>query len=150
MSIRIFLIPPLLWLLALFVKRLFDLYQIRKRRTIHELSKMHRREFEFYVAQKLKSKWRKKVQVGKGIADGGWDIKATYKWKYYTIQCKCYKPSARIGVSKVRELAGILSSSPNHFWIICTPARFTKPAINLARKKRILLRLGNTLLHKIH
>ena len=37
---------------------------------MYQLSKMHRREFEIYIARKLSLKGWKKVQIGKGVADG--------------------------------------------------------------------------------
>ena len=106
-----------------------------QKRKVTDLSKLHRREFEWYVAKSLKEKGRKNVKVGKGTSDNGRDIKATFDGKTHLIQCKCYKTQSSIGVKTVRELFGVLMANEQHgVAVICATCNFTKPAKDFARK----------------
>ena len=151
MTIRHFLIIPALWALTLLGKSAFQLYNLKKRLQVEQLAKMHRRDFETYIASKLKLKGRKKVRIGKGVADGGRDVRGSYNWKNFVIQCKCYKTSASIGVKTVRELLGVLKSSEESgIAVLCSTCQFTKPARDFARKNGIQLRGRENLLERIY
>jgi HJR/Mrr/RecB family endonuclease len=107
-------------------------------RKVRDLSKLHRRDFEWYVAKRLKEKGRKNVKVGKGTSDDGRDIKATWN---HLIQCKCYKTQSSIGVKTVRELLGVLVATEQHgIGVICATCNFTKPARVFAMENGVQLR----------
>ncbi|MEZ4924822.1 MAG: restriction endonuclease [Saprospiraceae bacterium] len=108
---------------------------MRQKRKVSDLSKLHRRDFEWYVAKSLKAKGRKNITVGKGTSDNGRDIKATWNGKLHLIQCKCYKTQSSIGVKTVRELFGVLMATEQHgVAVICATCNFTKSAKDFARK----------------
>jgi HJR/Mrr/RecB family endonuclease len=85
-------------------KQLYEGCKMQQKMKVKNLSKLHRREFEWYVAKSLKEKGRKNTKVGKGTSDNGRDIKAYRNEIPHLIQCKCYKTQSPIGVKTVREL----------------------------------------------
>lgn len=151
MTIRHFLFIPMLWVLALIGKQVYIAWKEVQKRKVTDLSKLHRREFEWYVAKRLKEKGRKNIKVGKWTSDNGRDIKAVFDWTTHLIQCKCYKTQSSIGVKTVRELFGVLMAIEQHgVGVICATCNFTKPAKDFARKNGIQLRWRENLLQKIH
>ena len=135
-----FLIIPLLWVLALIGKKIFEFRQIQRIRHVKDLSTLHRRDFEKYVANKLKKSGRKQVQLRKGTSDGGRDIRAVKNGVSHLIQCKYYKPQVSIGVKTLRELFGVLKSTEQHgIGVICTTGRYNKEAKKIAAKSGIKL-----------
>ena len=140
MTLLQFVFLPLIWVLALIGKNLYEIRQRKRIQYIEDLSTLHRREFELYIASRLKQKGRKHVQVGKGTADGGRDIRATSNGVPHLFQCKCYKPQVSIGVKTVRELYGVLMATEQHgIGVICTTGRFTKEAKKFAEHNGIKL-----------
>jgi len=59
-------------------KQLYEVWKIQQRRKMSDLSKLHWRDFEWYVAKRLKEKGRTNIKVGKGTSDNGRDIKADF------------------------------------------------------------------------
>lgn len=129
MTLHQFLLIPILWVLALLGKKIFEFRQTNRKRKVKDLSTLHWRDFEKYVANKLRYTGRKQVQLGKGTSDGGRDIRAVKNGIPHLIQCKCYKHQVSIGVTTVRELFGVLKAKEQHGGgVICTTGRFTKKA----------------------
>lgn len=146
MTLFQFLIIPILWALALIGKQLYEIWHTGRRQRIENLSSLPRRKFELLVATRLRQKGRKHIQVGKGKADGGRDIRATSNGVPHLIQCKCYKPQVSIGVKTVRELFGVLKATEQHgVGVICTTGKFTKAAKKFATETGIKLWTGEIL-----
>ena len=72
--IWVFLLPLFLGLTALFVKDWLTYRYYKKQQQLQDLTNMHRRDFEHYIARKLKQIGRKRVHVNKGIKDDGYDV----------------------------------------------------------------------------
>ena len=131
-------------------KQLYEVWKIQQKRKVSDLSKLHWRDFEWYVANRLKEKGRQNVKVGKGSSDNGRDIKAYWNGIPHLIQCKCYKTQSSIGVKTVRELLGVLVATEHQgVGVICATCNFTKPAKEFARRNGILLWGQDNLLQKI-
>ena len=73
--------------------------------------------------------------------DGGKDIvarclKPTGETSTYYIECKRYRQDRPIGVSTVRELAGVMINENVDIGVIITTSRFSQDARNLVQRKK--------------
>ena len=94
-------------------------------------------EFEHYCAELLKKKGFIDVEVTKGSGDYGVDILAEKDGVTYAIQCKCY--TAPIGVKAIQEAYAGRDYYDRMVGAVLTNQYFTTPAVEAAKKLKILL-----------
>lgn len=105
------------------------------------------REFEFLVGQVFREKGYK-VSEGKGTQDGGVDITLVRDKQRLLVQCKHWKTTT-IGVSVIRELAGVVLLHKADGGVVVCSGRYTKDAQEEATKLGIYLVTGRDLLQHI-
>ena len=94
-------------------------------------------EFEYYCAELLQKKGFIDVEVTKGSGDYGVDILAEKEGVTYAIQCKCY--TAPIGVKAIQEAYAGRDYYDRMVGAVLTNQYFTTPAVEAAKKLKILL-----------
>lgn len=94
-------------------------------------------EFEYYCADLLRSRGFQEVEVTKGSGDYGIDILAEKDGVTYAIQCKRY--NAPVGVKAVQETYAGRDYYDRMVGAVLTNQYFTQPAMEAARKLKILL-----------
>lgn len=94
-------------------------------------------EFEYYCADLLQKKGFIEVEVTKGSGDYGVDILAEKDGVTYAIQCKCY--TAPIGVKAIQEAYAGRDYYDRMVGAVLTNQYFTTPAVEAAKKLKILL-----------
>lgn len=94
-------------------------------------------EFEYYCAELLRKKGFIEVEVTKGSGDYGADILAEKEGVTYAIQCKCY--TAPIGVKAIQEAYAGRDYYDRMVGAVLTNQYFTTPAVEAAKKLKILL-----------
>ena len=94
-------------------------------------------EFEYYCAELLEKKGFIEVEVTKGSGDYGADILAEKDGVTYAIQCKCY--TAPVGVKAVQEAHAGRDYYDRMVGAVLTNQYFTTPAVEAAKKLKILL-----------
>jgi len=94
-------------------------------------------EFEYYCADLLRKKGFIEVEVTKGSGDYGADILAEKDGVTYAIQCKCY--TAPIGVKAIQEAYAGRDYYDCMVGAVLTNQYFTTPAVEAAKKLKILL-----------
>ena len=108
-----------------------------KKRDTDQFEEMEGHEFEYYCADLLKNKGFLEVEVTKGSADYGVDILAEKDGITYAIQCKCYQ--APVGIKAVQEAYAGRDYYDRMVGVVMTNQYFTSPAVDAARKLKILL-----------
>ena len=110
----------------------------RYRRNISEyFDTLEGHEFEYYCAELLRKKGFIDVEVTKGSGDYGADILAEKDGVTYAIQCKCY--TAPIGVKAIQEAYAGRDYYDRMVGAVLTNQYFTTPAVDAAKKLKILL-----------
>ncbi len=133
-TITIFIIIAISGAALLFSILLF----LRKRRNRPEdIDLMEGHEFEYYCAELLKKCGFLEVEVTRGSGDYGIDILAEKDGITYAIQCKCY--SAPVGVKAVQEAYAGRDYYDRMVGAVLTNQYFTRPAMEAAKKLKILL-----------
>ncbi len=94
-------------------------------------------DFEYYCAELLKRHGFQEVEVTKGSGDYGVDILAEKDGVTYAIQCKSY--TAPVGVKAVQEAYAGRDYYDRMVGAVLTNQYFTQPAVEAARKLKILL-----------
>ena len=94
-------------------------------------------EFEYYCADLLRESGFIEVEVTKGSGDYGADILAEKDGVTYAIQCKCY--TAPIGVKAIQEAHAGRDYYDRMVGAVLTNQYFTTPAVEAAKKLKILL-----------
>ncbi len=102
-----------------------------------ELDLMEGHEFEYYCAELLKKSGFQEVEVTRGSGDYGIDILAEKDGVTYAIQCKRY--NAPVGVKAVQEAYAGRDYYDRMVGAVLTNQYFTQPAVEAARKLKILL-----------
>lgn len=120
-------------LLSVIFWRLF----VRRRRTSDIFEDMEGHEFEYFCADLLKQKGFVDVEVTKGSGDYGVDILAEKDGITYAIQCKRY--TAPVGVKAVQEAYAGRDYYDRMVGAVMTNQYFTSPAVDAAKKLKILL-----------
>ena len=120
-------------LLSVIFWRLF----IRRHRTPDIFEDMEGHEFEYFCADLLKQKGFVDVEVTKGSGDYGVDILAEKDGITYAIQCKRY--TAPVGVKAVQEAYAGRDYYDRMVGAVMTNQYFTSPAVDAAKKLKILL-----------
>ncbi len=94
-------------------------------------------DFEMYCAEILKSRGFQEVEITKGSGDYGVDILAEKEGVTYAIQCKRY--TAPVGVKAVQEAYAGRDYYDRMVGAVLTNQYFTQPAVEAAKKLKILL-----------
>ena len=111
---------------------------LRRHRPIpSDIDLMEGRDFEYYCAELLKRRGFQEVEVTKGSGDYGIDILAEKDGVTYAIQCKCY--AAPVGVKAVQEAYAGRDYYDRMVGAVLTNQYFTQPAVEAAKKLKILL-----------
>ncbi len=108
-----------------------------RRNRPEDVDLMEGHEFEYYCAELLKKCGFQGVEVTKGSGDYGVDILAEKEGVTYAIQCKCY--TAPVGVKAVQEAYAGRDYYDRMVGAVLTNQYFTRPAVDAAKKLKILL-----------
>ncbi len=108
-----------------------------KRRMPSDIDLMEGHDFERFCAELLKKHGFLDVEVTKGSGDYGIDILAEKDGITYAIQCKCY--AAPVGVKAVQEAYAGRDYYERMVGAVLTNQYFTTPAVEAAKKLKILL-----------
>ena len=98
---------------------------------------MEGRDFEFFCADLLQKRGFLDVEVTKGSGDNGVDILAEKDGVSYAIQCKRYDEP--VGVKAVQEAYAGRDYYDKMVGVVMSNQYFTKNAVEMARKLKILL-----------
>lgn len=109
----------------------------RKNCDVQELDEIEGHDFEYYCAELLKKRGFVDVTVTKGSGDYGVDVLAEKDGVTYGIQCKAY--AAPVGVKAVQEAYAGKEYYDRMVGAVLTNQYFTKPAVEAAKKLKILL-----------
>lgn len=110
---------------------------IAKRRRVQGFEDMEGPEFEFFCADLLRNHGFDEVEVTKGSGDYGIDILAEKDGVTYAVQCKRY--SAPVGVKAIQEAYAGRDYYDRMVGAVMTNQYFTTPAVEAAKKLKILL-----------
>lgn len=108
-----------------------------RHKAVRDFDALEGHEFEHYCAELLQRKGFIDVEVTKGSGDYGVDILAEKDGVTYAIQCKCY--TAPIGVKAIQEAYAGRDYYDRMVGAVLTNQYFTTPAVEAARKLKILL-----------
>lgn len=109
----------------------------RRRRTADLFEDMEGHEFEYFCADLLRRKGFTEVEVTKGSGDYGVDILAEKDGVTYGIQCKRY--TSPVGVKAIQEAYAGRDYYDRMVGAVMTNQYFTSPAVEAAKKLKILL-----------
>lgn len=109
----------------------------KKSREQSVLDEMEGHDFEYFCADLLRGHGFFDVEVTKGSGDYGIDILAEKDGVTYAIQCKCY--SDPVGVKAVQEAYAGRDYYDRMVGAVLTNQYFTTPAVEAAKKLKILL-----------
>lgn len=123
-------------LLLLAVVALLILRAARRKRP-GDMDLMEGHDFEYYCADLLRRAGFLEVEVTRGSGDYGVDILAERDGVTYAVQCKRY--DGPVGVKAVQEAYAGRDYYDRMVGAVMTNQYFTKPAVEVARKLRILL-----------
>ena len=110
---------------------------IRRRRKELPFDSMEGHDFERFCADLLKDRGFLEVEVTKGSGDFGVDILAEKDGISYAFQCKRYDEP--VGVKAVQEIYAGRDYYDRQIGVVMTNQYFTAPAVEAARKLKILL-----------
>jgi len=117
---------------AFFISRGFQ-----KGRMASDIDTMNGHDFEYFCANLLKKRGFIDVTVTKGSGDYGIDILAEKEGVTYAVQCKAY--AEPVGVKAVQEAFAGKEYYDRMVGVVMTNQYFTKPAVEAAKKLKILL-----------
>ena len=123
--------------LAMLVSAALYLLQRARRRMPEDFDLMEGHDFEYYCAELLRKSGFQEVEVTRGSGDYGIDILAEKEGVTYAIQCKCY--ASAVGVKAVQEAYAGRDYYDRMVGAVLTNQYFTQPAVDAARKLKILL-----------
>lgn len=110
---------------------------LRKKKDNGLIDGMEGHDFEYFCAELLKKRGFEEVEVTKGSGDYGVDILAEKDGITYAIQCKSY--AEPVGVKAVQEAYAGRDYYDCMVGAVLTNQYFTSPAVEAARKLKILL-----------
>lgn len=114
------------------------IFFVRARKHRHsDIDTMEGRDFEYFCAELLQKRGFLEVEVTKGSGDYGIDILAEKDGITYAIQCKCY--GTPVGVKAVQEAYAGRDYYDRMVGVVLTNQYFTTPAVEAARKLKIVL-----------
>lgn len=131
------LIVGLVVMIGLFGSVFYLTRSYRKKYRIRQLDEMEGHDFEYYCAELLKRRGFVDVVVTKGSGDYGIDVLAEKDGVTYGIQCKAY--TSPVGVKAVQEAYAGKEYYDRMVGAVLTNQYFTKPAVEAAKKLKILL-----------
>lgn len=102
-----------------------------------DLDQMEGHDFELFCAGLLEKRGYQNVEVTTGSRDYGVDILAEKEGITFAIQCKCY--SAPVGVKAVQEAYAGRDYYDCMVGVVLANQCFTAPAVEAAKKLKILL-----------
>ena len=108
-----------------------------RRRSVDTFEDMEGHEFEYFCADLLKNHGFCEVEVTRGSGDYGIDILAEKDGVTYAIQCKRY--ATPVGVKAVQEAYAGRDYYDRMVGAVMTNQYFTTPAVEAAKKLKILL-----------
>ena len=108
-----------------------------RRRRPNDIDLMEGHEFEYYCADLLRRAGFQEVEVTRGSGDYGVDILAELGGVTYAVQCKRY--DGLVGVKAVQEVYAGRDYYDRMVGVVMTNQYFTRPAVEVARKLKILL-----------
>lgn len=111
--------------------------QKKRRHRFLFVDEMEGHEFEYYCADLLRARGFTEVEVTGGSRDYGVDILAQKDGITYAIQCKCY--TSPVGVAAVQEVYAGRDYYDRMAGAVLTNQYFTEPAVDMAKKLKILL-----------
>jgi len=125
-------------LIILTIILLLGVWLIKKRpKAPAVLEEMEGHEFEYFCAQLLERRGFEEVEVTRGSGDYGIDILAEKEGVTYAIQCKRY--TAPVGVKAIQEAYAGRDYYDRMVGAVMTNQYFTTPAVEAAKKLKILL-----------
>lgn len=111
---------------------------LRSRRSMPaDMDLMEGHDFEYFCADLLRRREFLEVEVTKGSGDYGIDILAEKDGITYAIQCKCY--AVPVGVKAVQEAYAGRDYYDRMVGVVLTNQYFTAPAVEAAKKLKIVL-----------
>ena len=124
--------------LLIMILSLLIVHFIKRRKYQHlPVDEMDGHDFEYHCADLLTTDGFENVEVTRGSGDFGVDILAEKDGVTYAFQCKCYdKP---IGVKAVQEIYAGRDFYNRMLGVVMTNQYYTRPAIELADKLKIIL-----------
>jgi len=133
------MLPILAIILLLILITAVGIYFLRraKAKRPSDLDLMEGHDFEYFCADLLRKRGFQEVEVTKGSGDYGIDILAEKDGISYAIQCKCY--GAPVGVKAVQEAYAGRDYYDCMVGAVLTNQYFTSPAVEAAKKLKILL-----------
>lgn len=111
--------------------------RFRRHERAHEVDNMDGYDFEYYCADLLEANGFMEVEVTKSSGDYGIDILAQKDGVTYAIQCKRY--NGLVGVKAVQEAYAGRDYYDRMVGAVLTNQYFTQPAVEAAKKLKILL-----------
>lgn len=138
MTIESLAIILIIILVLVFLVSVFSLTRkYRRKYDIRSLDEIEGHDFEYYCAELLKKRGFEEVSVTKGSGDYGVDVLAEKDGVTYAIQCKAY--TTPVGVKAVQEAYAGREFYDRMVGAVLTNQYFTKPAVEAAKKLKILL-----------
>ncbi|MDE6892867.1 MAG: restriction endonuclease [Lachnospiraceae bacterium] len=110
---------------------------LRRRRYSDAFEDMDGHEFEYFCADLLEQRGFVEVEVTRGSGDYGIDILAEKDGVTYAVQCKRYM--APVGVKAIQEAYAGRDYYDRMVGAVMTNQYFTAPAVEAAKKLKILL-----------
>ena len=110
---------------------------LRRKKRPSDIDLMEGHDFEYYCAELLRHRGFQEVEVTKGSGDYGIDILAEKEGVTYAIQCKRY--TVPVGVKAVQEAYAGRDYYDRMVGAVLTNQYFTQPAVEAAKKLKILL-----------
>ena len=133
---NIMVLAAVLTVIFLVLLIMLIILRLRRQRPL-PMDELEGHDFEYYCADLLREHGFLDVEVTKGSGDFGADILAEKDGVSYAVQCKCYdKP---IGVKAVQEAYAGRDYYDCMVGVVMTNQYFTAPAVELARKLKIML-----------
>lgn len=123
-------------LVLLVIVALLTLRRARRRR-LGRMDLMEGHDFEHYCADLLRRAGFLEVEVTRGSGDYGVDILAERDGVTYAVQCKRY--DGPVGVKAVQEVYAGRDYYDRMVGAVMTNQYFTRPAVEVAQKLKILL-----------
>lgn len=124
-------------LMLIIVWGIFHYFLFSKKRKPLPLDDMEGHDFEMFCARLLENRGFEEVEVTKGSGDYGVDILAEKEGVTYAIQCKRY--TAPVGVKAIQEAYAGRDYYDRMVGAVLTNQYFTAPAVEAAKKLKILL-----------
>ena len=112
-------------------------FGLKKKHVTKEYDLMEGRDFEYFCADLLTKRGFLEVEVTKGSGDNGVDILAEKDGVTYAIQCKRYEEP--VGVKAVQEAYAGRDYYDRMVGVVMSNQYFTKNAVEMARKLKIML-----------